>query len=149
MQEVTFEEAVEQILAKDPRYHREAYCFVRDALEHTKKSVAKTSRVPILHVSGQQLLEGIREFALGLFGPMTMTVFEEWGVTKCEDFGEIVFNLIEMRVLAKTEKDSRTDFAAGYTFWDAFRQPFVPRTSEQRSEMPPGKAAEPSDLTKP
>jgi len=126
MQEVTFEEAVEQILGKDPRYHREAYLFVRDALEYTKKSIARTTREPILHVTGQQLLSGIREFALGLFGPMAMTVFEEWGVAKCEDFGEIVFNLVEMRVLAKTDTDSRADFTGGYKFWDAFRQPFVP-----------------------
>jgi hypothetical protein len=77
MQEVTFEEAVEQILGKDPRYHREAYLFVRDALEYTKKSIARTTREPILHVTGQQLLSGIREFALGLFGPMAMTVFED------------------------------------------------------------------------
>src|SRR5436190_8498756 len=136
MQEVTFEEAVEQILAKDPRYHREAYLFIRDALEFTKKSVTRASRQPVLHVTGQQLLDGIREFALGLFGPMAMTVFEEWGITRCEDFGELVFNLIETRMLAKTDTDTRTDFAGSYNFWDAFRQPFVPRQRESKTENP-------------
>jgi hypothetical protein len=57
---------------------------------------------------------------------MTMTVFEVWGVCSCGDFGEIVFNLVESGVLAKTEKDSRADFQNGYDFEEAFRKPFLP-----------------------
>jgi uncharacterized repeat protein (TIGR04138 family) len=128
MQEINFDEAVEQILAKDSRYHRDAYMFVREALDYTQKLVGKETRGQIRHVSGQKLLDGIRQFALQQFGPMTMTVFEEWGVRNCHDFGEIVFNMVEIGLLAKTETDSRADFQNGYDFTDAFRKPFWPQS---------------------
>ena len=124
MHEVTFEEALELIQAKDPRYAVDAYAFVRDALDHTQKSIGKEQRVR--HVTGQELLAGIRDFGLSQFGPMTLTVLEEWGIRSCQDFGEIVFNMVEIGLLAKTEKDSRADFAEGYDFYEAFRKPFLP-----------------------
>ena len=126
MHEATFEEDLEKILAKDHRYHRDAYLFVREALDHTQKVVAKESRGQPRHVSGQELLKGIRDFALEQFGPMVITVFEEWGVRSGQDFGEIVFNMVEAGLLAKTDQDSRTDFENGYSFEDAFRKPFLP-----------------------
>ena len=128
MQEVTLEEVLEQILAKDARYSRDAYFFVKDALDHTQKLVLKSGQGKLRHVTGQELLGGIRDYALGQFGPMTMTVFEEWGVRSCADFGEIVFNMVENSLLAKTEHDSREDFKDGYDFADAFRKPFLPQT---------------------
>ncbi len=136
MQEINFDEAVEQILAKDSRYHRDAYTFVREALDYTQKLIGKETRGQIRHVSGQKLLDGIRQFALQQFGPMTMTVFEEWGVRNCRDFGEIVFNMVEIGLLAKTEKDSREDFQNGYDFTDAFRKPFWP-SQKLNSETKP------------
>src|SRR5215475_8504898 len=101
MQEASFEEGLEKIRAKDPRYARDAYLFVREALDHTHKTIVKGS---VRHVTGQELLAGIRDLALTQFGPMAMTVLEEWGVRACEDFGEIVFNMVEGELLAKTEK---------------------------------------------
>jgi uncharacterized repeat protein (TIGR04138 family) len=95
MQEVSFEEALEFIREKDPRFHRDAYLFVREALDHTQKTIGKDSRGRIRHVSGQELLAGIRDYALLQFGPMTMMVLETWGVHTCQDFGEIVFNMVE------------------------------------------------------
>ena len=80
----------------------------------------KQSSGSIRHITGQELLDGIRQFALQQFGPMTVTVFEEWGV-KTADFGDIVFNMVEISLLAKTDKDSRDDFT------DAFRKPFWPQ----------------------
>ncbi len=127
MQEISFEAALEKVLARDPRYHRDAYAFVREALDYTQKRVGRANGGKLRHVTGQELLEGIREFALQQFGPMTLTVFEEWGIRQCSDFGEIVFNLIEAGVLSKTESDSRADFAQGYDFEEAFRKPFLPR----------------------
>jgi uncharacterized repeat protein (TIGR04138 family) len=128
MQEVNFDEELEQILAKDSRFHRDAYLFIRDALQITKRQVHKENRESReeKHVTGQELLEGIRQFALKEFGPMSVTVFEEWGVRNCRDFGEIVFNMVEIRLLAKTERDTRDDFQSGYDFTDAFRKPFWP-----------------------
>lgn len=126
MQEATFEEGLEQIQLTDQRYPQEAYFFVREALDHTQKSVIKANRGRLRHVSGQELLAGIRDYALAQFGPMTITVFEEWGIRNCRDFGEIVFNLVEAGLLAKTERDSRADFNGGYDFEEAFRKPFLP-----------------------
>ena len=80
--------------AKDPRFPRDAYLFVREALDHTQKTVGKDERGRLRHVTGQQLLEGIREHALHQFGPMARTVFEEWGIRACKEFGEIVLNMI-------------------------------------------------------
>jgi uncharacterized repeat protein (TIGR04138 family) len=126
MQEVSFEESLDRILEKDPRYRREVYFFVREALDYTQKMVERDQGTKVRHVSGQQLLAGVREFALSQFGPMVITVLEEWGVRSCEDFGEIVFNMVESGVLAKTEQDSRADFQGGYSFDEAFRKPFLP-----------------------
>jgi uncharacterized repeat protein (TIGR04138 family) len=130
MQEVSFEESLVKIQAKDPRYHREAYLFVRDGLDYTQKMIAKDARGKVKHVTGQELIAGIREFALQQFGPMAKTVLEDWGIQRCEDFGEIVFNMIEVGWLAKTSKDSRADFANGYDFDDAFRKPFLPKSKQ-------------------
>jgi uncharacterized repeat protein (TIGR04138 family) len=126
MQELTFESTLALIVAKDPRYHREAYLFVKDALDHTQKLVLKENKGELRHVSGQELLRGIREYALTQFGPMSQMVFEEWGIKRCEDFGEIVFNMVEIGLLGKTDQDSREDFANGYDFDEAFRKPFLP-----------------------
>ena len=140
MHEVSFEMALAKIQAKDPRYHREAYLFVREALDHTQKAIAKNPRSRIRHVSGQELLEGIREFALQQFGPMAKSVLAEWGICRCEDFGEIVFNMVEVDWLAKTNRDSRADFANGYDFDTAFRKPFLP----QSKQTVPALAAKPA-----
>jgi uncharacterized repeat protein (TIGR04138 family) len=63
MQEINFDEAVDSIIAKDPRFARDAYAFVREALDFTQKLVVKEARGGIRHVSGQELLNGIRQFA--------------------------------------------------------------------------------------
>lgn len=128
MQAPSFEETVEQIVAKDARFQREAYFFVREALDHTQKMVGKAApkKEEVRHVTGQQLLNGIRDYALQQFGPMALTVLDAWGVRSCEHFGEIVFNMVETKVLSKTENDSRDDFKNGYDFHEAFRKPFLP-----------------------
>jgi uncharacterized repeat protein (TIGR04138 family) len=128
MQEINFDEAVELILVRDARYTREAYTFVREALDFTQKLIVKEKRSRIRHVSGQELLDGIRQFALQQFGPMTVTVLADWGIRSCKDFGEIVFNMVETGLLAKTDRDSRDDFQNGYDFTDAFRKPFWPQS---------------------
>ena len=136
MQEIDFAEVLAKLLKQEPRYHQEAYLFLREALDHTQKSVAKAGKGEIRHVSGQELLEGIREYGLAQFGPMTQLVFNEWGVHRCEDWGEIVFNLVENNLLRKTERDTRADFQGAYDFLEAFRKPFLPatRTTQPASE---------------
>ena len=137
MHAAKFEETVDTIIQKDSRYHREAYIFVRDALGHTVEMVAKKPNEKPPHVSGQQLLKGIRTYALEQFGPMAQTVFNEWGIQACEDFGEIVFNMVESNLLAKTTEDSREDFRSGYDFFEAFRRPFLPPKEVTAAEPEP------------
>jgi uncharacterized repeat protein (TIGR04138 family) len=136
MHEVNFDEALEQIFAHDPRFHRDAYHFVRESLDYTQKLISKENRGSVRHITGQELLDGIRQFALQQFGPMTVTVLEEWGVNHCRDFGDIVFNMVEHSLLAKTEKDTRDDFNNGYDFTDAFRKPFWPASRLQAEAKP-------------
>ena len=142
MHEVSFEEALELIQAKDPRFHRDAYLFLREALDHTQKTIGKDPRGGVRHVTGQELLGGIREFALGQFGPMALLVLNEWGIHACADFGDIVFNMVEIGLLAKTDRDSRADFQGGYDFEDAFRKPFLPKAklAKLRPAPPPPSA---------
>lgn len=121
-------EILEEILTRDPRYTQEAYALVRAGLDFTVRRLKRPR-----HVSGQELLGGIREFALEEFGPMAKTVLEGWGITCTEDVGEIVFNMVETGLLGKTDEDSRADFADGYDFDDAFRRPFEP--SSQRHSI--------------
>jgi uncharacterized repeat protein (TIGR04138 family) len=126
MQPINFEELLEVIVARDTRYHRDAYHFVRSALDHAQKPLSKAKSTAVSHVTGQELLKGIRDYALEQFGPMSKTVFEEWGVHRCEDFGELVFNMVDQGLLSKTETDSREDFKGGFDFHEAFCKPFIP-----------------------
>jgi uncharacterized repeat protein (TIGR04138 family) len=137
MHEVSFEETLEKIRVADPRFDREAYLFVREALDHTQKTVGRDAKGKVRHVSGQELLEGIRDYALEQFGPMAMTVLEEWGIHSCSHFGDIVFNMVEHGLLAKTEKDSRADFQSGYDFKEAFRKPFLPKARQPMADPIP------------
>jgi uncharacterized repeat protein (TIGR04138 family) len=136
MQEVNFDEVVEKLCAQDQRFARDAYSFTREALDYTQKLISRENKGAVRHVTGQELLEGIRQFALQQYGPMTVTVFEEWGVKNCRDFGEIVFNMVENSLLAKTDKDTRDDFQQGYDFTDAFRKPFWPQGKQAGEKSP-------------
>ena len=136
MHEVNFDEALERILAHDPRFQREVYHFLRESLDFTQKIISKENRGSVRHATGQELLDGIRQYALQQFGPMTATVLEEWGVHNCRDFGDIVFNMVEHSLLAKTESDSREDFVNSYDFTEAFRKPYWP-PSRLNNEVKP------------
>ncbi len=135
MQEVNFDTVLDVILAKDVRYTREAYHFLKDALDFTQKTIGKENHGGSRHhVTGQELLDGLRQYSLQQFGPMTVTVFEEWGVLSCKDFGELVFNMVESGLLAKTDRDSRDDFQNGYDFTDAFCKPYWPESRLKREK---------------
>jgi len=124
MQKIGFNEALSLITKNDPRFDAEGYAFLRNGLDFTMRQNKKHKEDPGRHVSGQELLEGLRLFALKEFGPMARTVLEYWGIRKGEDFGAMVFNLIEAGVFGKTDQDSIEDFKGGYDFSDAFDKPF-------------------------
>ncbi|MEP6685442.1 MAG: Minf_1886 family protein [Verrucomicrobiota bacterium] len=137
MQKIGFAEALDSIVAGDPRYQRDAYVFLRDALDFTTKQQKKIKGATVRHVAGPELLEGVRAYALKEFGPMVITVFSSWGINKCEDIGHMVFNLISAGIFGKTEEDSIEDFKDVYDFQEAFAKPFVPE-KPLVAELPPG-----------
>lgn len=141
MQELNFEEVVEGIVERDARYTTEAYGLLREALDHTQQLVHKKSRGKVRHVSGQELLDGIRDYVLDQFGPMSITVLAEWGIHNTSDIGEVVFNMVEHGLLAKTDEDSRTDFAKSYSFEEAFQKPFLPKAKLE--SKPPRRSMKP------
>jgi uncharacterized repeat protein (TIGR04138 family) len=98
-------------------------------LDHTVKELRKKDSARAeksRHVTGPELLEGLRAYALDQFGPLAKMVLNAWGVRRCRDFGDIVFNLIEYNVFSKTENDRREDFSDIFDFDDAFVKPFQP-----------------------
>jgi uncharacterized repeat protein (TIGR04138 family) len=129
MQNPDFSEIVTLICKEDPRFDRKAYDFVRLGLDHTVKELRKKDSARAersRHVSGPELLEGLRAYALEQYGPLAKTVLNAWGIRRCSDFGDIVFNLIEYNVFSKTEKDRREDFSEVFDFDEAFVKPFQP-----------------------
>src|SRR5271170_5668946 len=127
MAKINFAEVVEQICEKDLRFSSDAYHFVQEGLNHTLKSLKRGGQHAHRHVSGQELLHGLREFALKEYGPMSKAVLNEWGIKTTDDIGQIVFNLVSASVLGKNDTDSPSDFKNVFTFDDAFVKPFVPR----------------------
>jgi uncharacterized repeat protein (TIGR04138 family) len=125
----SFNEVVEQIIERDPRYGKEAYIFLKEALEFTIKQKKRGKTESGSHVNAGELLDGIRQLALKEFGPMVMTVLEYWGVRSSFDVGQMVFNLIGAGVFGKTESDSVDDFDRALDFHVAFVLPFAPRSS--------------------
>lgn len=110
-----FYEKIAQILQQDSRYKTDAYEFMMQALWFTQKKFKIKG-----HINGRQLVEGIREFGLDEYGPMAKAVFEHWGITTTEDFGQIVFNMVKQGIMSKTEEDSMEDFRNAYDFKEAF-----------------------------
>jgi uncharacterized repeat protein (TIGR04138 family) len=107
------------VARRDPRYAVEAYLFVFEALDHTLKLLGRDlpdektdPQDPRFHLSGRQLVEGMCDFARSEFGLMAPAVFRQWGVRRTDDFGEIVFNLIEADLMSRSPQDSKADFHA-------------------------------------
>ena len=113
------DDAIRELIFKDPRYTREAYLFVSEALNFTH-DINKKRR----HVNGVELLEGIRQLVIQQFGPMALTVLNEWGVVSTEDFGNIVFNMVDAGLMGKTETDSIADFIDVYDFKKVFEDEY-------------------------
>lgn len=111
----TLNDIVGEICSQDSRYKEAAYEFVLESLSFTQKKFRRSK-----HVTGRELLEGIKVLLMEKFGPMTMLVLQHWGIDKTEDFGNIVFNLVEKRVLSKTDEDNIESFRDVYDFDKVF-----------------------------
>jgi uncharacterized repeat protein (TIGR04138 family) len=127
MTELNIEQKLEEVALREGRYHPEAYRFVFDSLDYMLVKLDKHQRpMGDRHISVDQLLSGVRDFALDQFGPLSRTVLEAWGIYKTEDIGEIVFNLVEAGLLNKQDSDHKEDFANGFDFREAFEEQYTP-----------------------
>ena len=133
-----------ELLRRDRRYHFDAYVFVFEALRFAqqKAGIDRSSDDEDdpdevreeHHVTGQQLCESIRHFAVQQYGMMAKSVLSHWGVRSTGDFGEIVFNLIDIGQMRKTDSDRREDFDNVFVFDDGLRDAFQPMASDSRKE---------------
>ena len=132
-----------ELLRRDKRFHVDAYVFVFDALRFAHEQLGMGRSPGSLddtvvadeteeerHVTGQQLCEAIRLYAVKQYGGLAKSVLNHWGVQSTGDFGEIVFNLIAIGQMRKTESDRREDFENVFDFDGAFRDTFGPLTSD-------------------
>jgi len=126
-----------ELLRRDQRYDFDAYVFVFDALRFGQDKLGlgqgpepfddepDEGEDEERHVSGAELCRAIQHYAIDQYGLLARSVLEHWGVTTTGDFGEIVFNLIDIGQMRKTDNDRREDFDDVYDFADAFRQDLV------------------------
>ena len=109
-----------QIREKAGPYPPEAFQFVRDGLSHTVRVSHGQADDENRHVSGQQLCFGLKDYALKRYGMLARTVLERWGIRKTDDFGKIVFAMVDAGLMRKTDEDTFEDFSGVYSFDEAF-----------------------------
>ena len=111
------------------RFHPNAYLFLLAALRRTQQRLGRSQAHgpddERAHVNGQELLVGIRQLAVEQFGLLACTVFRCWGIYSTDDFGRMVFELIERGEMRKTESDQLSDFYGVYDFADALERAFL------------------------
>jgi uncharacterized repeat protein (TIGR04138 family) len=126
-----FHAGLAEVVTRDPRFAYEAYEFLFHALHHTQKMLGREppegeagalAAESKHHVKGQELLQGVRDLALREFGLMARTVFRQWGIQRTDDFGDMVFNLVEAGLMSKTDEDNRADFHDVYDLDQALVQ---------------------------
>jgi uncharacterized repeat protein (TIGR04138 family) len=110
-----FLDLVEEICRHDKRYKPDAYEFVLQGLNFTQGKLKKQA-----HVSGRELAFGLRDYAIEQYGALSQRVLSHWGISQTRDFGEIVYSMIEKRLLSKSEEDYLDDFNSVYDFNTAF-----------------------------
>lgn len=116
-----WENVLDGIVASDPRYPKAAYCFLQSAMAaFLRKQFGKLCGRGSHHVSAAQLLEALREFAVAEFGKQAKSRLNGSGISQCEDFGEMVFNLVQAGVMMQEQHDSKADFQGGYDFDTVF-----------------------------
>ena len=121
---------ISQICHEDTRYSEDAYGLVMEALSFTQKKFRRQK-----HVTGKEFLEGIKILLMDEFGPMAIPVLRHWGIQKTEDFGNIVFNLVQKSVLSKTEQDHIEHFKNVYDFEVVFKEGYSRKLNKDVSRM--------------
>ena len=126
----SLDQKVREVAARDGRYTVGAYHFIYEALTHTLKIMDRRG-----HVTGKELLEGIRDLAIEQFGGLAVMVFDNWGIRSTRDFGNIVFNLVEAELMGKTHTDNPEDFDDVYEFRRVFTIDALPRSAGASSDV--------------
>ncbi len=125
-----FYSIISAIYDKDSRYHPEAYEFVMEALSYSQHKYKKPK-----HVTGPELLEGIRSVLLKKFGPMTLNILKFWGVKTTDDFGNMVCNLVENKILTKDAQDNYESFKNAYDFDEVFNTNYRKQLAKRLKSM--------------
>lgn len=124
-----------KLLKEDSRYKYEAYQFIREALQFAHEHLPELSKAAVAadslspprakHITGQQLCEACRRYAIDQYGYLARMVLASWGINSTSDFGEIVYNLIRIEQMRKSDSDRREDFDDVYSFDGAFEPEFT------------------------
>lgn len=124
--EPTPQEILQEFCKRDPRYPFEAYDFVYQALGYVQQQMTLQgqNKDGSRHVSGQQLSEGCRDFALQEYGLMAGIVLKSWNIHATADFGELVYNLISIQMMTRNDTDRKEDFHNVYDLDKAFAEGF-------------------------
>ena len=153
---------IAELLDRDDRYPFDAYVFVFEALRFAQEKLGMGTECltedyqpeadsemdaesnagfddqggePERHVSGQELCEAMRQYAHEQYGYLAKSVLNHWSIYSTSDFGEIVFNLIQIEQMRKTPNDHREDFDNVFDFDEGFQHNFqfsMPDSSEER-----------------
>ena len=116
MTELQFaDEILDQLQERNPRFHPRSYEFVLRALHSVIRSLDEPR-----HITGRELTDGVRELALGQYGPLARTVLEHWGIHETEDVGRVVFAMVEQGILVKEDEDHQEDFTDLFDFEEVF-----------------------------
>lgn len=126
MNDQSFEDAVGRIAQKHPDIDSEAYYFLREGLDFAVHSLGRDDAKDH-HVTGRELCEGLRDYALQQFGPLALLVLTQWGLYETADFGTMVYRLIGEGVFGKKPSDRKEDFDGIYDFAEAFDGPYLPK----------------------
>lgn len=130
-----FQDAIKRIIEVDPRYSPDAYDFIGKAVTYTAKRLKRHKKNGNPHVSGKELLEGVCHYATTQFGPMANAVMREWGLTSGRAVGDVVFNMINERLLRKSENDTLDDFDIDFDFEAELAKPFQPRRKPTKTPI--------------
>lgn len=106
-----------KLALEDGRYSPEAYRFLFEALETVVQDLGRESAEGLArHVSGGELLEGLKRRARRQFGPLAAQVWRSWGIRESVDWGRIVFLLVDKQMLRRQDEDSIDDFRVDFDF---------------------------------
>lgn len=118
---------IRELALRDGRYSPEAFRFLFESLSTAIKLAGKEgAKDQERHVTGQEVLGGMRLHASDLFGPLAAQVWRSWGVKSTLDWGHVVFLLVEAGLLNRQESDSIDDFKDGFDFEEAFVEAYRP-----------------------